>query len=171
MGNKISFESLSVSDIMITDVKTANKTQGIKEVCTVMNENKIGSVVILNGINPNIKDNMPIGIVTKGDVVRAISGHAKIFSIDTSVQEIMGKPLITIDSNSSIRNAIETMQKENIRRLPVVDSGTKILGIITNKDIFSANLKNQIFASTFTYDKVLVGPRPINIWQAYVLLA
>ncbi len=135
-----------------------------------MSENKIGSIVILNGINSNLKDNIPIGIVTKGDVVRAISGHIKPFSIHSPVQEVMSSPLITINPNSSIRNAMETMQQEGIRRLPVVDNGTKILGIITNKDIFSAMLKNQIFGSTFINDKVLVGPRPINIWQAYRLL-
>jgi predicted transcriptional regulator len=45
MDNNIA-ESTSVSDIMIINVKTAKKTQSIQEVCTVMNENKIGSVVI-----------------------------------------------------------------------------------------------------------------------------
>jgi CBS domain-containing protein len=142
---------------MITNVKTANKPQSIQEVCTVMSENKIGSFFILNSINSDIKDNIPIGIVTKGDVVRAISGHTKLFSIQTPVQEIMGKPLIAINSNRSIRNAIETMQQEDIRRLPIADSGTKILGIITNNDIFRAILKNQIFVSTFVNDQALVG--------------
>ena len=141
MGNNIALESISVSNIMVTNVKTAKKTQSIQEVCTVMSENKIRSVVILNGINSDIKDNMPIGIITDGDVVRAISGHAKLFSIYSPVQEIMSCPLITINSNSSIRNAMETMQQEGIRRLPVVYGGTKILGIITNNDIFRAILK------------------------------
>ena len=121
MRNIIALESISVSNIMITDVKTANKTQSIREVCTVMSENKIGSIFILNGINSNIKDNIPLGIVMKRDVIRAISGHAKLFSIYSPVQEIMSSPLITINPNSSIGNAIETMQQEDIRRLPVVD--------------------------------------------------
>jgi CBS domain-containing protein len=141
---------------MITNVKTAKKTQSIQEVCTMMNENKIGSVVVILN-NFNIKDNIPIGIVTKGDVVRAVSEQAKLFSIDSSVREIMSSPLITINSNSSIRNAIETMQQEDIRRLPIVDSETKILGIITNNDIFRAILKNQILVSSFVHDQTLVG--------------
>jgi CBS domain-containing protein len=117
-----------------------------------------------------VSENFPIGIVTNGDVVRAISGHVELFSMRSPVQEVMSSPLVTINPNSSIRNAMETMRQEGIHRLPVVDNGTKILGIITNKDIFSAMLKNQIFASTFINDKVLVRPRPINIWQAYRLL-
>ncbi len=161
MGSNIAFESTSVSNIMITNVKTVKKTQSIQEVCTIMSENKIGSVVvILNSINSDIKDNIPIGIATKGDVVRAISGHAKLSSIDTSVQEIMSSPLITINSNSSIRNAIETMQQEDIRRLPIVDNGTKILGIITNNDIFRTILKNQVFVSSFVNDQALVDYNP-----------
>ncbi|HEY7083009.1 MAG TPA: CBS domain-containing protein [Nitrososphaeraceae archaeon] len=155
MGSNIAFESTSVSNIMITNVKTAKKTQSIQEVCTMMSENKIGSIVILN--NSNIKDNIPIGIVTKGDVVRAVSEQAKLFSIDSYVREIMSSPLITINSNSSIRNAIETMQQEDIRRLPIVDSETKILGIITNNDLFRAILKNQILVSSIVHDQTLVG--------------
>ncbi len=54
MSNKTALESISVSNIMITKVKTANKTQSIQEVCTVMSEKKIGSVVILNGINDTV---------------------------------------------------------------------------------------------------------------------
>ena len=112
MRNIIALESISVSNIMITDVKTANKTQSIREVSPVMSENKIGSIFILNGINSNIKDNIPLGIVMKRDVIRAISGHAKLFSIYSPVQEIMSSPLITINPNGSIGNAIELCCKK-----------------------------------------------------------
>ncbi len=44
----------------------------------------------------------------------------------------MSKPLITISINSSIKEAIETMQAKNIRRLLIVDKG-KMVGIITDK--------------------------------------
>ena len=97
MGNIIALESISISNIVITDVKTANKTQSIQEVCTVMSENKIGSIFILNGINSNIKDNIPLDIVMKRDVIRTISGHAKLFSIYSPMQEIMNSPIITIN--------------------------------------------------------------------------
>ena len=44
-------------------------------------------------------------------------------------------PLTTINPNSSLRDAIQTMQQKDIRRLPVVDNRGKMLGIVTSKDI------------------------------------
>ena len=47
----------------------------------------------------------------------------------------MSKPLITISQNSSIKEATDLMQQNNIRRLPVLDNKGKLVGIITAKDI------------------------------------
>ena len=47
----------------------------------------------------------------------------------------MSKPLITISTNSSIKDALETMQQKNIRRLVILDK-EKMIGIIT--DMFRA---------------------------------
>jgi CBS domain-containing protein len=46
-NSNTSLESVSVSSIMITDVKTADENQSIRAVCNIMYENKIGSLVIL----------------------------------------------------------------------------------------------------------------------------
>ena len=79
----------------------------------MMDENNIGSIVILkNRTNANNKDKRPIGIVTERDVVRTI-GHAGLFSIHTSVREIMSSPVITINPNG-----MEIMQQKDILRLP-----------------------------------------------------
>ena len=45
----------------------------------------------------------------------------------------MSKPSITISINSSIRDAIQTMQQKNIRGLVIVDK-EKMVGIITDKE-------------------------------------
>ncbi len=47
----------------------------------------------------------------------------------------MSKPLITINQNSSIKEVTDLMQKNDIRRLPIVDNKGKLVGIITAKDI------------------------------------
>jgi CBS domain-containing protein len=65
------------------------------------------------------------------------------------VHELMSKPLITILSNNSIKDAIQTMQVKNIRRLVVVekeekdDDNNNMVGIITDKDIFRAIMKSE----------------------------
>ena len=68
-------------------------------------------------------------------------------SVNQPVNLLMKTPVITINPNSSIVDAMETMQQKDIRRLPVVDHKGKLLGIVTDKDIFRVILKNQALAS------------------------
>jgi CBS domain-containing protein len=73
----------------------------------------------------------------------------------------MKAPLITIGPNSSIIDAMETMQQKDIRRLPVVESKGKLLGIVTDKDIFIVILKYQTLASSGMSDQILVDQQSI----------
>ena len=81
--------------------------------------------------------------------------------VDEPVYLLMKAPLITIGPNSSIIDAMETMQQKDIRRLPVVDSKGKLLGIVTDKDIFRVILKYQTLASSGTSDQILVDQQSI----------
>ena len=74
----------------------------------------------------------------------------------------MSKPLITISLNGSIKDAMQTMQLKNIRRLVVVEGkennqdDNKMHGIITDKDIFRAIMKNQDLIPSFLSDQLPV---------------
>ena len=150
---------MSVSSIMITDVKTAEENQSIQAVCRVLYENKIGSIVILKNSASENKESkkIPVGIVTERDIVRLVSlpDNNKL-SVDQPVHLLMRTPVITINPNSSVIDAMETMQRKNIRRLPVVDNRENMLGIVTDKDIFRVILKNQTLTSGGVSDQILV---------------
>lgn len=68
-SNNASLESVSVSSIMITDVKTAEENQSVKEVCRILFQNKIGSIVIIKNTTENMESKIPVGIVTERDIV------------------------------------------------------------------------------------------------------
>jgi len=126
-----------------------------------MHENNIGSVVIVRNKdrdNDIISSNKPIGIITERDIVR-ILGSLEPALLKAPIRELMSKPLITILPNSSIKDAMQTMQLKNIRRLVVVNvekegkennqDDNKMIGIITDKDIFRAIMKNQDLIPSF----------------------
>jgi CBS domain-containing protein len=148
---------------MITDVKTAKENQTIQAACKVLFENKIGSLVIIkNSASENKESKVPVGIITERDIVRLVSLPDNKLSIDQPVHFLMKTPVITINPNSSIIDAMETMQQKDIRRLPVVDNKGKLLGIVTDKDIFRIILKNQqILASSGTSDQIRVNQQSI----------
>jgi CBS domain-containing protein len=160
-SNNTSLESVSVSSIMITDVKTAEEHQSVKTVCRLLYENKIDSIVVITKTTPeNHESKIPVGIVTERDIVRLVS-LPDIPSIDEPVYLLLRAPLITINPNSSIIDAMENMQQKDIRRLPIVDNKGKLLGIVTDKDIFRVILKNQALASVGTTDQIPVDQQPI----------
>jgi CBS domain-containing protein len=127
----MSKQSKPVSSIMTTNVKTATEDETIQTVCKSMYENEIGSIVVvkrtIDGINP-------IGIVTEKDIVRQI-GLSELFVVQAPIRQIMSAPLVTIESNSQISDAIEIMQSKNISRLPVIDNKGIMVGIVTYKDV------------------------------------
>jgi len=158
-NNNIGVESTPVSSCMTANVKTAMENQPIREVCKMMYQNKNGSMLILkkNTIDDGNKsdDKKPIGIVTERDIVR-LTGSSDMYLDNVPVGELMSSPLITINLNNSIKDAIEIMQQKDIRRLPVVDNKGKMVGIITHKDVFRAMLKNQTLVTSFLGDDQLL---------------
>jgi CBS domain-containing protein len=151
-------ESTPVLSFMTANVKTAMENQPIREVCKMMYQNKNGSMLILkkNAIDDDKSDDKkPIGIVTERDIVR-LMGSSDMSLDNVPVGELMSSPLITINPNNSIKDAIEIMQQKDIRRLPVVDNKGKMVGIITDKDVFRVMLKNQTLVTSFLGDDQLL---------------
>jgi CBS domain-containing protein len=150
-----SMESIPVSSLMTRNVRTEKEDQNVITACRIMYENNIGSIIIVKK-DDNIK---PVGIITERDVVRLL-GSLKPDLLQTPLRDIMSRPLVNISINSSVRDAIQTMQQKNIRRL-IVSDGEKMVGIITDKDIFRAIMNNQDLIPSLLGDKLLVEHKTV----------
>jgi CBS domain-containing protein len=148
----MSIESIPVSSFMTRNVKTETEDQNIQAVCKIMNENNIGSVIVIKIIDGN---NRAVGIITERDVVR-ILGLLQTSLLLVPLREHMSKPLVTLRPNNSIKDAIQTMQLNNIRRIPIVEK-ENLEGIITDKDIFKAIMNNQIPINDLVSNNALTG--------------
>ena len=150
-----SLETISVFSIMTRDVKTEKEDQNVLTACKIMYENNIGCIVIVKSDN-NTK---PVGIITERDIVRML-GSLKPSLLQTPLRDIMSKPLVNVSINSSVRDAIQTMQQKNIRRL-IVSDGDEMVGIITDKDIFRTIMNNQELIPILLDDKLLVEHKTV----------
>jgi predicted transcriptional regulator len=112
-----------------------------------MKDNGIGSVIVVDESN---NDN-PVGIITERDIVNYLSSPE--ISMRMQVKEIMSKPLITAQETQSLIDALQTMQKNNFRRLPITNKEGKLVGIITDKDIFKTIIKNKDLISDLYNNK------------------
>ena len=133
---------LSVNDIMTRWVATADPERSVRDVARIMAKANTGSLIVI------IKGK-PAGIVTEGDISRAISAGAN--PDKTPVRKIMSKKLITVTSDKRVEEAAKLMAEKHIKKLPVLEDGG-LVGIVTQTDIvastfdFVTSLKEMVRA-------------------------
>ncbi|MFQ6086331.1 MAG: cyclic nucleotide-binding/CBS domain-containing protein [Candidatus Bathyarchaeia archaeon] len=105
---------------------TIDAEASVSDAAQTMADREIGSIVIT-------KNEKPIGIVTERDILNRVV--AKGLDVKTvSVGSIMSSPLITVDAELGISDALQVMTKNNVRRLLVTD-GDEVVGIVTERDL------------------------------------
>jgi len=114
-----------VSDIMKKDVISIDEAKTIKDAANMMNEARIGSIIIT-------KDDTPVGILTERDFVTKIA--AKEIPLSTPLSEVMTKPLLVISPDQTVWEAAETMKNMEIHRV-AVQEGNKIIGMVSTTDL------------------------------------
>ncbi len=145
---------IPVKEVMTTVVCTVRKNDSVHNLAKKLVEHGVGSAVV-------IENGTPVGIVTEKDMISKIVARNKVPS-KVTVEEIMSQPVITINPNTSLREAARIMMKRGIRRLPVVNNSGELVGIITDNDILSVSLDLGEFASLITQDAVGYPEQPIE---------
>ena len=115
-------------------VKEAMKTRpafvesdlSVFEAAKIMKKRKIGNVIV-------VKNKHPVGILTESDILKKVVADGKNAK-QVKVKTVMSTPLIVIEPYVTLEEAMKTMSKCNVRRLPVVENN-KLIGIITLRDI------------------------------------
>ena len=138
-------DAIQASKYMTKTVMTASLDQTIQSVCKIMNENNLGGLVI---VKRGVSGNEPVGVITERDIIRKI-GEVELFTTQTPIRELMSKNLITIKPNNTISDAVRLMRGNNIRQLVVIDIDGKMVGIITDKDILKAAVRNSKLVTAY----------------------
>ncbi len=119
-------KAVIVKEAMKSNPVIVKHTITVLEAAKLMREKKIGNVIV-------VEKKHPIGILTESDILKKIVAEGKNAN-EILVEEVMSTPIIVADPYIPVEEAMKTMGKCNIRRLPVVENG-ELIGIITHKDI------------------------------------
>lgn len=116
----------SVKNYMSTPIFQVEANTSIQEVCKLMIERGVGSVIVTeNGV--------PKGIFTDRDAVKAFSMGLSPTD-EVRLAATLGN-LITVDEDTDAFTAIEIMTRNKIRHLPVKDKQGNIVGMFAITDI------------------------------------
>jgi len=118
---------MKVKDVMHQGVTWVEPTISIREIARRMRDDDIGSVPI--GENDRL-----VGIVTDRDIIcRGVANGADCNAL--TARDVMSKPIIYCRADDDLELAIRIMEKNKIRRLPVIDKDKRLVGILALGDI------------------------------------
>jgi len=129
--------SITVKDVMRTDVKYITKDVTLYDVIKEMSNSWISSLIVVDSKNE------PLGIVTEKDAVRALAWSVNGF--DLKVINAMSTPIVTVEDTTCLDTALTVMVERGINHLPVTSKG-KIVGMVTSRDIVRFIVKNRLLA-------------------------
>lgn len=115
-----------IRSIVREQVVSASPDTPVTEIAQLMDEEDVGSVVI-------VEDERPRGIVTDRDLAMEVLVHERDPSSLTAA-DVMTEEVVTVDVDSGIFDVIRTMQESSVRRIPAVDSDGRVAGIVTFDD-------------------------------------
>ena len=111
------------------------------EVARQMEWEDVGSVVVTDA-NDGI-----IGIITDRDIVNAM---ARDLSAGSPARMVMAGPVMVVHEHEDVYDAAAKMAAARCRRLPVVNTAGKLVGVVAIDDMVGA-FSHRTEARTFTY--------------------
>jgi CBS domain-containing protein len=111
------------------NVKVVREDTNLHEVIATLSSFEINSLIVVQG-------ERPVGIITTKDaLVRGFEHGMPVTAITAG--KVASSPLITINEEATVDEAVRLMKRSRIRHLPVL-SNNKLVGIISDTDIIFA---------------------------------
>jgi CBS domain-containing protein len=115
-------------DVMTTDPTRCSRTTTLDEVAKLMRQYDCGEIPIVDTAD------RPIGVVTDRDIVCRVVAEGQNPAAHTA-EECMTQPVITVPGDASLDDVLLTMERHQIRRVPVIDANGCCTGIIAQADV------------------------------------
>ena len=118
----------TVADVM-NDIISIDGESLVVDAAKIMIDKEIGSIIVTEGGNP-------VGIITESDMLaRVIVAYRDPKKLLT--KKIMTSPLVSIEKNSTILDAMRFLRDQDIHIVLVKDDG-KLTGIVSEGDLIRA---------------------------------
>jgi CBS domain-containing protein len=115
-------------DVMTPDPACCSPTTTLDEVAKLMARNDCGEIPVID------TSDQIVGVVTDRDIVCRVVAQGKNPGAYTA-ETCMSGPVITVRADAPLDDVVATMEKHQIRRVPVVDENDACVGIIAQADI------------------------------------
>jgi len=119
---------MRVADIMATHLVSCAPETPIVEVAQLMCDNDCGAIPVLED------GGRPVGILTDRDITcRAVAEGRDVTGLQAA--QVMSRAVITVSPDTSIEACCEVMEKNQLRRVVVIDELGVCCGMVAQADL------------------------------------
>ena len=127
-------------------VHTVRAHAPISEAVRLLNEHRIGAVVVLSDTGA------VAGILSERDIVRRL-GDDPVGLLGRAVREIMTSEVISCVRATSVSELMEQMTRHRIRHIPIVEDG-ELVGIVSIGDVVKRKIEEAEQEATALRDYI-----------------
>jgi len=138
--------SKPVKDFMDNDIVMLGQYTRTRDAARILRHYERDDIIVTD------ENKKAVGIVTDQDILSKVS-DVTVYAETTILKEIMSSPLITIEENATLQEALHKMRDNNIRKLPVISKKDQIVGII-----IQSTIANMIRDATSIQPRLLSPP-------------
>jgi CBS domain-containing protein len=118
---------MQVKDIMTPDPACCTRDTSLTDVARLMAEQDCGAIPVAEG-------GRLVGMITDRDIVCRTLANGKD-PFEMAAGDCMTSPVASVRPESSLEECARAMQKNQIRRMPVVDQNGRCCGLVAQADL------------------------------------
>lgn len=140
-----------VREVMTDRPRAVTPDTPVSEAARLMESEDVGALPVLDG-------EQLAGIITDRDIViRAVASEKDPKGMP--VREIASREVATIGPDDSLSDALKLMASAQVRRIPVVDEGNRLVGMLSQADIALEAKEKDVGELVEEISKPQAGPR------------
>lgn len=117
-------------EVMTLNPTCCLPTDNVTRVAELMKRENIGSIPVIE----NDQTRKLIGIITDRDLALRIVGEGRDAK-SARVEAVMTRKVVACRVDDDLQRVLEAMSKYQLRRIPIVNTENKIVGIISQADV------------------------------------
>jgi CBS domain-containing protein len=122
---------MGVGEICSREVVFAQRNDSVAHAARLMREHHVGSVVVVDERDAR---RFPVGVLTDRDIaIGVVALGADAGKI--SVEGVMPAEVVCVRDSDGLGRAVALMRAQGVRRLPVIDAGGALVGVLSADDV------------------------------------
>ena len=167
--------NVTVKDVMTTQVVAVRRETTFKEMAAVLRRYRVSALPVVDDAG------RVLGVVSEADLLakEALSDPGPVAELvhrkdlrkaeGLTAGDLMTSPPVTAAPEDPVEQAARMMHFMRVKRLPVVNSGGQLVGIISRADVLAVfdrtdeEVRKDVASTVFLRHEYLVGPRQFRV--------